>query len=81
MPYLLAYPTSTPVPQAKDTKEKYDTEWVSSGPYKRKEHKKDEFLLLERNPNWDPKTDPVRHQYPDTIKCDFTPTATPRPRV
>ncbi|MGY0233142.1 ABC transporter substrate-binding protein [Longispora urticae] len=72
-PALAVYPNTTPVPAAKDTGAKYEEEWVSSGPYKRKEYKIDNYLLLERNPNWDPKTDPVRHQYPDTIKVDFTP--------
>ncbi|GIG58357.1 ABC transporter [Longispora fulva] len=72
-PELAVFPTTTPVPAAKDTKDKYETEWISSGPYKRKEYKIDNYLILERNPNWDPKTDPIRHQYVDTIKADFTP--------
>ncbi|WP_412540474.1 ABC transporter substrate-binding protein [Longispora sp. K20-0274] len=72
-PALAVYPNTTPVPEAKDTKEKYEEQWVSSGPYKRKEYKIDNYLILERNPNWDPKTDPIRHAYPDTIKVDFTP--------
>ena len=74
LPYLVAFPTSTPVPQAKDTKEKYNTEWVSSGPYKRKEYIADTKLVLERNPNWDPNSDPIRHQYVDTFTFDFTST-------
>ncbi|HEX6872822.1 MAG TPA: ABC transporter substrate-binding protein, partial [Micromonosporaceae bacterium] len=32
LPYLLSFPTSTPVPQAKDTNENYDRTFVSSGP-------------------------------------------------
>lgn len=72
LPYLLAFPTSTPIPQAKDTKEKYETEFVSSGPYKRKEYVAGTKLVLEKNPNWDPKTDPIRHQYVDEFVIDMT---------
>ena len=28
-------------------------------------------LTLKKNPNWDPKTDPIRHQYVDKIVFDF----------
>jgi peptide/nickel transport system substrate-binding protein len=73
-PYLMAFPTSTPVPQAKDSKEKYNTEWLSTGPYKRKEYVADTKLVLEKNPNWDPNSDPIRHQYVDTFTFDFTST-------
>lgn len=72
MPYLAAFPTTTPVPQAKDTKDKYDDTWVATGPYKRESLKKDQQLILVKNPNWDPKTDPIRHQYVDSFKLDYT---------
>jgi peptide/nickel transport system substrate-binding protein len=72
IPYLLAFPTSTPIPAAKDSKEKYETQWVSSGPYKRKEYVPGTKLVLEKNPNWDPKTDPIRHQYVDEFVVDMT---------
>lgn len=75
LPYLLAFPTSTPVPAAKDTKDQYDSTFVSSGPYKVKEYKRDVSLTLEKNPNWDPKTDPIRHQYVDSFFIDFAPDA------
>lgn len=71
LPYLLAYPTDTPVPQAKDTKENYETTFVSSGPYKTKEYKRGKYLILEKNTNWDPKTDPIRHQYVDGFKFEM----------
>ncbi|GIG60204.1 ABC transporter [Longispora fulva] len=71
-PYLAAYPTVAPVPQAKDSKDKYEDEWVASGPYKRQVQKKDQYMILERNPYWDAKTDPARHQYVDTIKFDWS---------
>lgn len=72
LPYLLAFPTSTPVPVGKFTKEKYETQWVSSGPYKRTEYVPGTRYTLEKNPNWDPNSDPIRHQYPDKIIWNFT---------
>jgi peptide/nickel transport system substrate-binding protein len=72
LPYLLAFPTSTPIPAAKDTKEKYDHDFISSGPYKTKEYVAGTKLVLEKNPNWDPKTDPIRHQYVDQFVVDMT---------
>lgn len=74
MPFVASLMTTTPVPAAKDTKERYETTFVSTGPYKIKagSYVKDKSLTLERNPNWDPKTDPSRHQYPDAYTWDFT---------
>ena len=72
LPYLLAFNTSTPVQQSKWTKEKYEFDFQSSGPYKRSEYVQGTRMVLERNPNWDPKTDPIRHAYPDKIIWDFT---------
>jgi peptide/nickel transport system substrate-binding protein len=67
LPYLLSFTISTPVPKAKDTNENYDRTFVSSGPYKTKEYVPDTRLVLEKNTNWDPKSDPIRHQYVDSI--------------
>jgi peptide/nickel transport system substrate-binding protein len=75
LPYLLAFTTSTPVPAAKDTKERYDSTFVSSGPYRTKEYKRDVSLTLEKNPNWDPNSDPIRRQYVDEFFFDFAPDA------
>jgi len=71
MPYAAALPTSAPVPAAKDTRANYDLRPFSSGPYKVKSYQRDVALELERNPNWDPKTDPLRNAYPDTIRFTF----------
>ncbi|MFD0818499.1 ABC transporter substrate-binding protein [Micromonospora zhanjiangensis] len=71
LPFALALPSGSPVPQAKDTRTEYDRRIFSSGPYKIKEYLKDQRLVLERNPNWDPKTDPLRHDYPDNIVVEF----------
>ncbi|SNS87891.1 peptide/nickel transport system substrate-binding protein [Asanoa hainanensis] len=71
MPYAAALPTSAPVPQAKDTKGQYDLKPFSSGPYKVKSYTRDNLLELERNPNWDANTDPIRTAYPDVYKFSF----------
>ncbi|OPG07637.1 ABC transporter substrate-binding protein [Microbispora sp. GKU 823] len=59
------------VPKAQDTKQKYDKQPFSSGPYKIVSHITDKSMDLERNENWDPKTDPIRHAYPDKFHMEF----------
>ncbi|MFC4589805.1 ABC transporter substrate-binding protein [Sphaerisporangium corydalis] len=59
------------VPKAQDTKEKYDKKPFSSGPYQIESHVTDKSLDLVRNPNWDPKTDPIRNAYPDKWHMEF----------
>jgi len=71
-PYIMALPTSTPVPKAKDTGAKYEAEFVASGPYMRDGvYDQTTKLTLKKNPNWDPNTDPIRHQYADKFVFDF----------
>ncbi|MFC7548190.1 ABC transporter substrate-binding protein [Plantactinospora sp. GCM10030261] len=76
LPYALALPTSSPVPPAKDTRTEYDRRIFSSGPYKIKEYVKGTRMVLERNPNWDPKTDALRHDYLDGVYIEFGPDDT-----
>ena len=71
LPYAAALPTSAPVPAAKDTRANYDLRPFSSGPYRVKTYQRDVSLELERNPNWDPATDPIRNAYPDAIRMTF----------
>ncbi|WP_020520261.1 ABC transporter substrate-binding protein [Catelliglobosispora koreensis] len=71
-PYLAAFPTTTPVPKGKDTRENYDRTWLASGPYQRIAEEPGVSLTLGRNPHWDPASDPIRHQYADTIHFDWT---------
>ncbi|MBE3009321.1 ABC transporter substrate-binding protein [Microbispora sp. NEAU-D428] len=59
------------VPKAHDTKQKYDKQPFSSGPYKIVSHITDKSMDLERNENWDPNTDPIRHAYPDKFHMEF----------
>ncbi|MEU3874466.1 MULTISPECIES: ABC transporter substrate-binding protein [Streptomyces] len=70
-PYATAMPNMGPVKAAKDTKQKYDNAPFSSGPYKVGDYKVGKSLTLVRNENWDPKTDPVRHQYADRFEISF----------
>jgi peptide/nickel transport system substrate-binding protein len=71
-PYLAAFPTTTPVPKDKYDKDKYEQDFVSMGPYKRQSWDRTTKLVLVKNSNWDPKTDPIRHQYADSFVFDFT---------
>lgn len=71
-PYVMALPTSAPVPKAKDDGAKYEADFVASGPYMRDgTYDQTTKLTLKKNPNWDPKTDPIRHQYADKFVFDF----------
>lgn len=69
--FALAMTTYGIVPKAKDTKEKYDKAPVSSGPYVISQHTPDMSMDLERNPNWNPATDPIRGGYPDKWHLEF----------
>ncbi|MEU1542841.1 ABC transporter substrate-binding protein [Actinacidiphila glaucinigra] len=64
-PYAAAMPNISPVPKAKDDKQKYNNHPVATGPYKIASYKPGKELVFERNANWDPKTDPIRNAYPD----------------
>lgn len=75
-PYAMSMNTTVPVPKAKDTKDKYDDRPFASGPYKIKEYSKGRQLVLERNSNWDPNTDPIRHDYPDQVFVEIGPDQT-----
>jgi peptide/nickel transport system substrate-binding protein len=72
-PLAAALLTSVPVPQAKDTGPgKYEDNVVASGPYKIKKYVRGESLEMEKNTNWDPASDPLRHQFADGFKFDWT---------
>jgi peptide/nickel transport system substrate-binding protein len=71
MPFAGTLPTTTPVPRDKDTRAEYDNRPFASGPYKIDSYRRGQKLVLIKNEQWDPATDPLRHQYPDTIQFDF----------
>jgi peptide/nickel transport system substrate-binding protein len=65
LPFYLSFPMFTPIPKAKDTKENYKNAPLATGPYQFDQFTPGSELTLKKNPNWDPATDPARHQYPD----------------
>ncbi|MGK5742684.1 ABC transporter substrate-binding protein [Micromonospora sp. URMC 103] len=75
LPFAVSLPTTAPLPPDKDTGVNLDTRPFSSGPYKIASNQVGVKLTLDRNTNWDPNTDPVRHQYPDQFVWTFGPTA------
>lgn len=73
--YLLAMPSSSPVPAAKDQGAGYTNKPVSTGPYKVESFTAGKGATFVRNENWDPKTDTIRKGLPD--KVSFTVTTNP----
>jgi peptide/nickel transport system substrate-binding protein len=65
LPLYMSFPMFTPVPKDKDTRQNYKNNPLATGPYQFNSFTPGTELTLKRNPNWDAKTDPVRHQYPD----------------
>ena len=66
-PYILALPSSSPVPKAADTVGDYEKDPVSSGPYAVTSVDPVAGIVLDRNPEWDAATDPVRRALPDQV--------------
>jgi peptide/nickel transport system substrate-binding protein len=66
-PFVMALPSSSPVPIEADTWAGYGSDPVSSGPYAITSVDPATGILLERNPQWDPATDPVRSALPDEV--------------
>lgn len=65
-PYYATFPAIAPIPvgDASDPA-KYAQRPLASGPYKIKSYTNSKSLILERNDQWDPATDPGRTAYPD----------------
>ncbi|WP_405091117.1 ABC transporter substrate-binding protein [Micromonospora sp. NBC_01392] len=74
LPFAVSLPTTAPLKPEQDTGVNLDQKPFSSGPYKVAKNQVGVQLTLDRNPNWDAKTDPVRHQYPDQFVWTFGPT-------
>ena len=66
-PYVLALPSSSPVPVEADTGAKYGDHPVSSGPYTIASVDQQTGIRLDRNKQWDKATDPVRTALPDHV--------------
>jgi peptide/nickel transport system substrate-binding protein len=73
LPFAVSLPATAPVPPAKDTGTDYDKQPFSSGPYRLAKNEAGTRLTFERNTNWDPATDAMRHQYPDSFVYEFGP--------
>ena len=71
LPYALSMAGYGVVSEKRDTKEKYDRAPATSGPYKIKEFKRGRSMTLVRNKEWDPRTDPARHQFVDQFDISF----------
>ncbi|MFF2521695.1 ABC transporter substrate-binding protein [Streptomyces liangshanensis] len=75
--FTLAMTSYGAVPVKLDTKEKYDKDPVSSGPYRIKSHAPDKSMVLVRNEHWDPATDAIHNAYPDSFAFEFGPQPIP----
>ncbi|MFY1624894.1 ABC transporter substrate-binding protein [Micromonospora sp. WMMD735] len=75
LPFAVSLPTTAPLRPDQDTGVNLDQRPFSSGPYKIAKNQAGVQVTLDRNPHWDPATDPVRHQYPDQFVWTFGPTA------
>lgn len=76
MDYLASFSQTAPVPQKADKGASYVQHIVSSGPYKFASYSESRGATLVRNPQWDPKTDPIRKALPDKINLKFNVTPT-----
>jgi peptide/nickel transport system substrate-binding protein len=72
---MLTRPNFAPVPgeYAADygVGKRYDGYVVGTGPYKLATYIPGETVVLDRNPNWDPATDPLRKAWVDRIQVKF----------
>lgn len=72
MAYYASFPAFTAIPEAADTNpDAYGKNPLATGPYKFEAYKPGQSLTLTRNTNWDPATDPGRHQYVDGWQFNF----------
>lgn len=67
LPFVMALPSSSPVPIEADTGAGYGSKPMSSGPYLITSVDPATGILLDRNPQWDPATDDVRTALPDKV--------------
>ncbi|WP_265446910.1 ABC transporter substrate-binding protein [Flexivirga meconopsidis] len=70
--FFTTFPEFSPIPKSRDTNpNNYQLKPATTGPYKVDSYTKGQKLVLSKNTNWDPKSDPARHQYPDKIQVEF----------
>jgi peptide/nickel transport system substrate-binding protein len=66
--HLMVQPCVVPVPRWADTGPDYGADPRCSGPYRIAAYRPGKRLRLERNPYWDPATDPIRAALPDRVE-------------
>ena len=70
-PSLLTLPFFSPVPEEHASRyepgQEYARHLVASGPYRLKQYTPGRLIELVRNPNWDPRTDPLRSAWVDRV--------------
>ena len=66
-PFVLALPSSSPVPVENDTGAGYEADPISSGPYAITSADPQTGIVLDRNPSWTSDSDPVRTALPDQV--------------
>ncbi|ARQ68769.1 ABC transporter substrate-binding protein [Streptomyces marincola] len=71
LPYALSIAGYAVVSEEHDTREAYDQEPMTSGPYRIAEHRPGRSMTLARNEHWVPETDPTRNAYPDAFEISF----------
>jgi ABC-type transport system substrate-binding protein len=74
--YFAMLPATIPVPKAKDPGVTYKEHVISSGAYMFQSYEQGKSIVLVRNPNWDPATDP---QW--AVRAPHTPTRSPPPHT
>jgi peptide/nickel transport system substrate-binding protein len=72
MDYYASFPQFTAIPEAKDNPETYGQHPMATGPYKFVSYKPQQELVLAKNENWDPNTDPGRIQAVDGWDFKFS---------
>ena len=71
MPYYGTFPVMGPIPERGSDPDRYALHPLATGPYKLAEYTPGKSLTLVRNDQWDPDTDPGRHDYPDRYEFRF----------
>lgn len=67
LPYYLAFPAASPVPQSAEKGVAYQKNPLATGPYKYASFTKGQKIELVKNSEWNADSDPIRHQFPDKI--------------
>jgi peptide/nickel transport system substrate-binding protein len=72
LPYWAAWPAISPIPPGPTSNPAtYKNHPLATGPYKIARYTPGRLLVLVRNPQWNPDTDPGRHQYVDRFVFRF----------